>query len=227
MKRVRCRSNSKPAVVRVAAMICRRTVRIERGSVAAGLLALACGGMSCASVTADAQPSVARHHTTAARRLARITKPVNEREVFRMVGFAPASTNGRYTFVYGAAGSVPNGDQGGTVINEKTGKANTVAPPPDCGMSWTGPVSGGSSVLFGCSQLEIYTLPNGPWRSLPLNQTVTNQCAAQLSPGGCQLTAVGNAWVEYTDRCYHCGTSYLFENLTTGAVRSSSEALAW
>jgi hypothetical protein len=149
-----------------------------------------------------------------------VVKPLRERERYRLIGYAPAVSNGNYTFVYGAAGEVPSGTNGGIVINERTG-ARTTVPPPPCGSSWNGPVAGGTSVLFSCSQLEIYRIPDGPWRSLAINQTITNQCAEELGPGGCTLAAVGSDWVEFDDQCYHCGTSYLFENLTTGAVRSS------
>jgi hypothetical protein len=149
---------------------------------------------------------------------------------YRQIGWAPVSTDGNYTFVPGPSGIVANGTQGGTVINETTGAKVTVPPPPDCG-SWSGPVAGGSSVVYECQQsvgndvLSVYSLPNGPWGSLPINSTIANICAAQPGPGGCYLNAAGSDWVDWANDCYHCGTSYLFENLATGAMGPTTSSL--
>jgi hypothetical protein len=73
------------------------------------------------------------------------------------------------------------------------------------------------------TDLDLYSLPAGPWRSLALPA----DCAGFSSlPGssGCGAVAVGRDWVQLAYSCYHCRTFYRYQSIATGIERSYTPA---
>lgn len=150
---------------------------------------------------------------------------------FRAVGNEAVLTDGAYVFRNDAGV-----DGSGRLVDEQTSTRWAVPGAPGCSTfssligSGNGSVgSGDRSELIGngwllglCSgtgAIELYSIPNGPWKALATPMDCQGQnLAAGIS--GCVPDAVGADWIELQYYCYHCQTVYTYENTTTGAERS-------
>jgi hypothetical protein len=64
--------------------------------------------------------------------------------------------------------------------------------------------------------LNLYALPNGPWKTLRLNGgSLGGLCGG--SGVDCRPDAVGTDWVEIVASCYHCGTTLAYLSTSTRA----------
>jgi hypothetical protein len=127
-------------------------------------------------------------------------------------------SNDRYVFAGARYG--PHSASSGLLLDERIGKRTTIFPP--VGATWcSGDALGGPWLVAGCSfgqpsALEAYSLTAGTWQ--PLNYT----------PGVCQLTtqescdavSIGTHWIDIKESCYHCATTYVFQDIQTGNTRS-------
>jgi hypothetical protein len=150
---------------------------------------------------------------------------------FRRLRHAPyVLGSGRYVF---AAALTQNSQQLGTLRDEATGETSTVGPPPGCagptGPLPTGPeLMGGPWLLVDCSdtqinKIELYNLANATWTSVTPAASVQTYCAS-ASMSQCTPVAVGADWIEFDETCYHCGDTYVFQNIRTGEVVHGSNS---
>jgi hypothetical protein len=87
----------------------------------------------------------------------------------------------------------------------------------DCQVADNAIIGGGSLIAScGLGAFARYAFPGGPWQKFAADQ----QCVSDADPvndGACTPFAVGTRWLELAITC-RCKTSYLFQDLATGAV---------
>lgn len=144
---------------------------------------------------------------------AKASRTIVLKERFHVVGDAFALTNGEYTLINGGTTGADE------FANERTGKHFVVPPPPACQFSIGQDFVGGPWLLRTCSTsaVDLYALPNGPWRAVPIAQSCQGWNAA---PGEstCLPIGVGRFWIQFNETCYHCTNTPLFQNVQTGAT---------
>jgi hypothetical protein len=133
---------------------------------------------------------------------------------YRLVGHHGIATDGRYTVLWsGGPGEV------GTFVDEQTGRRWRVRLPAGCRKG--GPVSpilGDSWLLADCGRgrVDLYSPAGRQWQAV----TVAPACRNYKSKaGGCIPIAVGTDWIEYDKQSIRLGDRFIFQNITTGAVR--------
>jgi hypothetical protein len=135
---------------------------------------------------------------------------------YKLIRNALAESDGPYTVLLG----VQDG-QLGTVITERSNAHKVVPPPPGCATTIGPPFVGGPWLLVDCdgSSIDLYALPAGPWRSVPIAES----CQAWANTpvmSTCDPIAVGRYWIEFDETCYHCQNTYVFQNIDSATVAS-------
>ncbi len=132
---------------------------------------------------------------------------------YRVVGNAAALTTGRYTLIT----SQPT-PSGGRLLDETTGHRTAVPGAPPC----TGPrqvFAGGGNLVVGCdATAEVFALPSGPWRTVP----IAAECLAMTTGGdsaSCTVAGIGRQWLQLDVSCYHCSTQRYYQNLATRGIQ--------
>lgn len=65
----------------------------------------------------------------------------------------------------------------------------------------------------------LYSLTSRTWMTVAVNPRLDQlHCAPSDSTCGVFPIAVGARWIEFDVTCYHCGDTYVFENIRTGAL---------
>lgn len=136
------------------------------------------------------------------------------RPSFKLTKDSVAMSDGAYTLLAG----LPD-DRLGTVITERSDRRTVVPAPPNCGSTVGAPFVGGAWLLVDCSgsSVDLYELPAGPWRSVPLAES----CQAWGTAAGmstCTPIATGTDWIELDETCYHCRNTYVFQDIESGAL---------
>jgi hypothetical protein len=122
----------------------------------------------------------------------------------------------------------------GTLRNDQTGASTTVSAPPGC----TGPTGllptgqqliGGPWLAVDCSDahssvVDLYSLADGTWRAVTPASSVQQYCGQNAAMSSCLPVAVGSDWIEFDETCYHCGDTYVFQNIQTGQTTAGSFA---
>ncbi len=98
------------------------------------------------------------------------------------------------------------------LIDGRTGQ-RTPASEPGC---LNAAAVGGSSIVFTCGQgqathisYELYSITTGQSQSLTVSSSIM-----QDAP----VTAVGTDWIAFASSCYHCATTFAYQNLATGGT---------
>jgi hypothetical protein len=193
-------------------------VRWFRGFRCGVLVGLLAGLLVAVASPAGAVPLALARSTTA--------KVVRLYPHFRRLGRAAyVLGSGRHVFW---AALVDDSSRLGTLLDEATGRSSVLAPPPGCAGP-TGPLPvgpelmGGPWLLVDCAdaqsdEVELYDLAARKWTAVTPNATVLQFCdAAPMST--CLPVAVGADWIEFDETCYHCGNTYVFQDVHTGARR--------
>jgi hypothetical protein len=157
--------------------------------------------------------------SAAVARQAREPRVVKLHVKFRTDGHVDVLAEGAFVFRPG------DGVGSGTLFDEQTSHEWAVPSVSGCSGFLYGTELIGRGWLLGTCQntgeLELYRLPGGPWRTL----ATPADCQGQNSAAGmsqCLPDAVGADWIELAFSCYHCQTSYRYENIATGAETSYS-----
>ena len=150
------------------------------------------------------------------------------RSSFKLVTSAAVSarlwTSGRYVLLENSTRTASGPSKGWRVINDGTGK--TTALDRRCSAGGLGP----PWVLLSCPRVsdpsgppnaELYSLTDGASRTVVPGPGVPQCPSPPLDPETeCSIAdAVGADWVRWDARCYHCRTTYFFQNIQTGQVR--------
>lgn len=173
--------------------------------------------LGCESALADSGHVLARRGPQGAAAAERV---IHDLPDWRVVGDAPPLTNGTYTVF-----SQPYVADG-TLLDEATGATRSIPAGPTAQGCQVNLFFGGSSLLYDCGELELYTVPGGPWRTIPVNPRVERQCMGTAQQGGeCEVAGVGTDWVESAISLHgEDGTTDYFQNLKTGRVESRTPA---
>lgn len=71
------------------------------------------------------------------------------------------------------------------------------------------------------TDLQVYTLPTGPWTSFALPAQCAEADYGGESMNGCNVDAVGRDWLELDSFAYHSPDASSYQNLDTGQVHRS------
>ena len=143
-------------------------------------------------------------------------------------GFSDMWSAGHYAFLLSAR------HPGGTLLDERTGTGITIYR-PGCGVSGGSGVRvanplGGSWLMLNCGTNQVpkptlYSIARKTWTTVAVSPSLYQpHCTLNDSDCGAFPIAVGSRWIEFDITCYHCGDTYVFENLRTGAVRRDPTA---
>jgi hypothetical protein len=162
--------------------------------------------LACLSLWGGSAGAVERHSAPG---------PTTIRPSYKLIRNALAESDGPYTVLLGV-----QDEQLGTVITERS-NAHKVIPPSGCATTIGPPFVGGPWLLADCdgSSIDLYALPAGPWRSVPIAES----CQAWATAAGmstCDPIAVGRHWIEFDETCYHCQNTYIFQNIDSATVAS-------
>ena len=120
--------------------------------------------------------------------------------------------NGRYVVLASDAGT--------QVVDDSTGISTPLVMPIGCGgLPWFA----GEQLAFGCDGLRValYQPASGAWSIVAPGPAVQQWCGINPSPPGfCSVVDVGADWIEFDEDCYHCGITWVFQNLETGTIAS-------
>lgn len=128
------------------------------------------------------------------------------------------STDGRYVD-YAPRSNIGPGipPTPATLVDEQSGRRSTL-PGFDVlrGRSWVSSPSQCSWSPQGTCHLHLYSLLYGGSRDV----TITDRTCR---PEGfsCDIVAIGSQWLQMVKQCYHCKDEYVFQNIWSGAVRST------
>jgi hypothetical protein len=144
---------------------------------------------------------------------------------FHRIGVSPAGgllASGDYVLFNTALTYPPN--LAWIVINDRLG--TTTALDPRCQVAGLGP----PWLLMSCPQtsdpngpydLELYSLADGTRQTVTPSPRLPPPCGStsDVETECAWPAAVGANWIRWDASCYHCGTTFYFQNIQTGEVR--------
>lgn len=131
---------------------------------------------------------------------------------FRQVATGDSvETNGRYVYLSPLGLSGPSDPS--VLIDERTHARVAVPGGGSLGEHWlVWPACGSSTVGCGTAALTMYSLATGRSRTVVVNDPLCN-----VPEESCSYAA-GTYWVDIAESCYHCVTTYAFQNIATGEL---------
>src|SRR5581483_8401244 len=137
-------------------------------------------------------------------------------------GISAMWSEGRYAFLQSAV------RPGGTLLDERSGRSIRIQR-PGCGIiAGQGARSanplGGGWLLLNCGTNQVpkptlYSITTKTWLTVTVNRLLDQpNCAISDSTCGGFPIAVGARWIEFYITCYHCGDTYVFQNIRTGSL---------
>jgi hypothetical protein len=127
---------------------------------------------------------------------------------------------GPYVFYETPATPLPAWTTQLMMVDERTGTSVPLSP-PGCGGQPVNPISGGGWLVVGCngqwSSVRLYNLSTGVWTTVALAPSLQATCEPSGS-WGCGVVGVGAYWLKISEGCYHCRTTYVLQNIQTGAT---------
>lgn len=184
-------------------------------------------------------PAAAASHRSPRKRQGQVRTLVLHPRFHRVAsGVYNPLTDGRYVFLFSGEGA-GGGSSVGTLIDDQTGKRRTVAQQvdPSGGNCAGGPVAmGGGSLMFDCSNLgvrlssvRLYSLATGTSKTIAVNSQIAayNQQCSGDSYCSALPYAVGSQWIAFSETCYHCANTSVFQNLNGGQLAGANVLQDW